>query len=145
MFEPKRVFEKISYLQYPAMLAGLYFVAKPYFVGFDSIWEHYNYAMIFMGLGISLSTLQDTTKTQNSFSKKVWQDPKKGKVAIIVIAMMALLFVLIGLFGIYFSTNEILKQLAFGTIVLGIGIIGMLKAALEIFENHRLDKNQKLQ
>ena len=141
MFNPKRVFEKISYLQYPSMIVALLFTLKPYFFGFETIWENYNYAMIFFGLGISLSTLQDTTKTQNNFSKKIWQDPKKGKIAIIFMALLAALFILVGLFGIYVSTNEIIKQLAFGTIVLGIGYIGLLKTAIEIFENHRMDKN----
>lgn len=140
MFNPKKVFEKISYLQYPSMIVALLFTLKPYFFGFETIWENYNYAMIFFGLGISLSTLQDTSKTQNNFSKKIWQDPKKGKIAIIFMALLAALFILVGLFGIYVSTNEIIKQLAFGTIVLGIGYIGMLKTAIEIFENHRMDK-----
>lgn len=141
MFNPKKVFEKISYLQYPAMLLGLFFTIKPYFVGFDTIWENYNYALIFIGLGISLSTLQDTNKTQNNLSKKIWQDPKKGKIAIVGIAILAAAFIIVGLYGLYVSPNEVLKQLAFGTIVLGIGLIGMLKSAIEIFENHRVDKN----
>lgn len=144
MFDPKNIFQKISYLQYPVMLIALYYAFKPYIVGFDSIWENYNYTLIFMGLGISLSTLQDTTKTQNTFSRKIWENPKKGRIAIIVIALMALFLILIGLYGVYLSSSEALNQLSFGTIVLGIGMIGLLKAALEVFENHRLDKKTKI-
>jgi hypothetical protein len=143
MFEPKNIFQKISYLQYPAMLIALFYIFKPYVVGFDTIWENYNFALIFMGLGISLSTLQDTTKTQNELSRKVWVDPKKGKIAIMIITCFAAFLIFLGLYGVYLSSNEILEQLSFGTIVLGIGAIGLLKTAIEMFENHRSDKNSR--
>lgn len=97
-----------------------------------------------MGLGISLSTLQDTTKTQNEVSRKVWEDPKKGKIAIVVITFLAAFLIFIGFYGVYLSSSEILEQLAFGTIVLGIGVVGLLKSAVEMFENHRSDKKSIL-
>ena len=140
MFDPRTVFQKISYLQYPVMLIALYYSFKPYIVGFDTIWENYNLTLVFMGLGISLSTLQDTTKTQNKLSRKIWESPKKGKIAIILITIMSLLIILTGLYGVYLSTSEILKELSYGTIVLGIGVLGLLKASIEMYENHRLDK-----
>lgn len=140
MFNPRNFFQKISYIQYPMMLIGLFYAFKPYFVGFDTIWENYNYAFIFIGLGISFSTLQDTTKTQNKFSQKIWENPKKGKVILISMSCTALFLVLIGLYGIYVSESEVLEQLSYGIIVLGIGFVGMLKVAIEMFENHRLDK-----
>lgn len=144
MFEPRNIFQKISYLQYPFMIIALYYIVKPYVVGFDTIWENYNYSLIFMGLGISLSTLQDTTKTQNELSRKVWEDPKKGKIAIFIFTFFAAFLILIGFYGVLISTSEILMQLAFGTIVLGIGVIGLLKSAIEMFENHRSDKKLPL-
>ena len=123
------------------MLIGIFYIFKPIIYGFENMWEDYNYALIFYGLGISFSTLQDTTKTQNKFSRKIWENPKKGKAALVSIGLMALFFLVMGLSGIYFSESEILKQLSFGLIVLGIGVIGLLKTAVEMFENHRLDKN----
>lgn len=138
----KKIFQKVSYLQYPLMLVAIYFVMKPYFTGFETIWEDYNFALIFMGLGISFSTLQDTTKTQNKFSKNVWQNPKKGKIALGIMAVITFYIILSGLFGIYFSESKILQELSFGMVVLGIGMIGLLKAAGEMFDNHRLDQNQ---
>ena len=122
------------------MLLGGYYAVKPYIFGFETIWENYNYVLIFMGLGVSLSTLQDTTKAQNKLSKKVWENPKKGKRMLSLLAFAALFFISMGLYGVFIAYNEILKQLAFGTIVFGIGIVGLLKAAIEMFENHRLDK-----
>lgn len=140
MSSARDLFHKISYLQYPLMAVALFYAFKPYVVGFDTIWVNYNFMLIFGGLGVSLSTLQDTSKTQNKFSKRVWENPKKGKLMLGLMASMALSLILIGLFGMYLSTSEIIQQLAIGTIVFGIGLIGLLKAALEMFENHRLDK-----
>jgi protein-S-isoprenylcysteine O-methyltransferase Ste14 len=130
------------------MFVALFFAFKPYFNGFemnaekaDLIFKNLNNVLIFMGLGISFSTLQDTTKTQNKMSRKVWENPKKGKLAILLISLLTLSFILIGLTG-YFSTNENkLKELSIGIIIFGIGLIGLLKAAIEMFENHRKDKN----
>lgn len=140
MFNTRNVFHKISYVQYPLVLIGMFYAFKPYYEGFDTIWENYNYTLIFFGLGVSFSTLQDTTKVQNKFSKKIWENSKKGKLALVIAGLMALSFVLMGLFGIYSSKNEVLQQVSFGMLVLGIGLIGMLKASIEMFENHRLDK-----
>jgi len=42
---------------------------------------------------------------------------------------------------LYFSKDEIPNNITFGILVLGIGVIGMLKSAIEMFENHRKDKN----
>jgi len=134
-------FHYISYLQYPLMLIAVYYGIRPYIDGFDTVWTNYNNMLIFMGLGISFSTLQDTRKTQNKVSKKIWESPVKGKIFLAFLSLLILFFILIGLYGIYISDSDILQQLSFGTIVVGIGLIGMLKAAIEMFENHRLDKD----
>ncbi len=131
------------------MFLGLFFSMKPYFNGLeylktnpDIIFENFNNALIFIGLGISFSTLQDTTKTQNTFSKRVWENPKKGKIYILYSTILTFATLSFGLFGYFFSKNEKIIQLSFGIIVLGIGLIGFLKTGLEIFENHRLDKKK---
>ncbi len=140
MFEPKNILNKISYLQYPFMLISGYYIVQPYIVGFDTIWENYNLALLFMGIAISLSTLQDTTKMQNEMSRKIWEDPKKGKRMLIALRLLAFGCIAIGIFGASVSTNEALKELSYGIIVLGIGLIGMLNTAMDLFDNHRLDK-----
>ena len=139
----KTFFHSLSYFQYPLLLTALFFMFQPYFIGFEMIWENYNNALIFLGLAISFSTLQDTTKTQNKFSKNIWEHPRKGKVGLLVIGVLTLSFILSGLYGIYISKSPILEQVAYGMFVLGIGMLGMLKGAMEMFENHRLDKKAK--
>ena len=95
-----------------------------------------------MGIAISLSTLQDTKKMQNEMSRKIWENPKKGKTMLVALALLAFGCITIGIFGSSVSTNEALKELSFGVIVLGIGLIGMLNTAMDLFENHRLDKKE---
>jgi hypothetical protein len=140
MVNTKQLFHYISYLQYPLMLIGTYYAFKPIIFGYDSMWEDYNTLLIFSGLGISFSTLQDTSKTQNTLSKRIWENPKYGKIALTAIAAMALLFILTGMATLFGMSESDLKELSLGLIVFGIGMIGMLKAAIEMFENHRADK-----
>lgn len=144
----KSIFHYISYLQYPLILIGFYFALSPYMMGMeklrenpDLIFENLNNLLIFMGLAVSFSSLQDTTKTQNNFSKKIWENPKKGKITIITMSVMILLILIMGLIGYLNANNGILKNLAVGLIILGLGMFGFLKAAIEMFENHRKDKN----
>lgn len=144
----KKIFHYISYLQYPLMLIGLYFAFKPYLSGLDQlkdnpeiIFKNLNSLLIFMGLAVSFSSLQDPSKTQNEVSRKIWEDPKKGKVMIMVMCFSIFAFLTMGLIGYYFTEVGVLKDLSIGIIVLGLGMFGILKTAIEMFENHRKDKN----
>ena len=145
----KILFHKISYLQYPMMLCGLYFAIMPYTYLFgeelkigDRFLGDLNHALIFMGLGISFSTLQDTTKTQNNFSKKIWETPKKGKRAILFITLFTFLILALGLYLFLFAEKQKIKELSFGIIALGIGLVGLLKAAMEMFDYHKIEEQE---
>ncbi len=143
----KNNFHKISYLQYPLMVIAIFYALRPFYYlfnksenFFDLYLNDVNSFLVFMGLAISFSSLQDTTKTQNNYSKKIWENPKKGKIAINLMIAMIILFLTLGMIG-FFSTNDSkLKELSFGLLVFGIGYLGLLKSAMEMFENHRLDK-----
>lgn len=135
-----RLFHAASYLQYPLLLISLFFVVQPYFTGFGGFWQSFNKALIFAGVAISFSTLQDTTRTQNAFSRRIWQDPRKGTRALIVLALSAAAMLVAGLYGFLAAPPGIVQEVAFGLLMLGIGYVGLLKAAIEMFENHRLDK-----
>ena len=141
--QAKKIFHRISYLQYPLMAISVYY----YVLFFISLikdktnWEELNSFLIFVGIAISFSTLQDTKKTQNKFSKKIWESPKNGRIILLILSLMAFFLIIFGLSILYYSNNVILKNIAFGIIVLGIGLVGMLKSAIEMFENHRKDKN----
>ena len=143
-----RLFHLVSYLQYPFHLWGLYHIVKVYIVlfgGFDGNLEpmlpDIQNSLIFIGIGMSFSTLQDTKKTQNNISKKIWQSPTKGKIFIFSLAASNLFMFVLGISGLYVSQDNALSEVSLGLIVFAIGILGVLKAAMEMFENHRLDKN----
>lgn len=146
----KAFFHYISYLQYPLMFTALFFSFYPYFHGFEQLNENpelflqnINSMLIFMRLGVSFSSLQDTTKTQNKFSEKIWKHPTKGKIMITIISLMILSFLIFGIIGYYNAKVGVLKELSTGIIILGLGMLGLLKASVEMFENHRIDKNNK--
>lgn len=96
-----------------------------------------------MGLGISFSTLQDTTTTQNEISRQIWESPVKGKRMIIASSVATFIIISIGIIGLFSPLESIIEQISIGLIAMGIGLIGMLKAMIEMFENHRMDKNPK--
>jgi uncharacterized membrane protein len=50
--------------------------------------------------------------------------------------LFTLFLLFFGIFGIFFSTSEMLKEIAFGLMVLAIGMLGMLKAAIEMAQHH---------
>ena len=147
MKNTRQLFHLLSYLQYPLMLVVLYYYGLLILsmVQRETDWSALNNALIFLGIQVGFSTLQDTTKTQNKVSRKVWESPKKGKIMIYTIAFLVLLFLVFGLFGYFSSEQNIHKQISFGLIVLGIGILGMLKSAIEMFEHHRQDKQIETQ
>jgi hypothetical protein len=104
-------------------------------------WSELNYMLILIGLALSFSTLQDTTTTQNKFSERIWKSPKKGKYTLIIMSVFASLLILGGLIFMYLSKDDLTNSVAVGVMVLGIGYIGILKSAIEMYENHRVDKN----
>jgi hypothetical protein len=139
----KHWFHKVSYLQYPLMLVGLYYAYKPLVFGFDSAWADYNVMLVFMGLGISMSTLQDTQKTQNKISLRIWQNPKYTRWALIYLLILIGCVLLFGMYCLFITGNSHLKELSFGVIALGIGLIGLLKSAMEMAENFSRKKSDE--
>lgn len=145
----KQFFHYVSYLQYPLVITAMVFAVKPYMSGLeqsdefiDDFLKNTNIVFIFLGLGISFSTLQDTTKTQNKISRKVWENPRKAKIIIFIVAFFVFLLLSLGISGLFTIKETELKNLSIGIIVLGIGVLNMLKSAIELFEYHRLDKKK---
>lgn len=139
----KDYFNALSYLQYPLIAIalvyyGLYMLSL---VQGDTDWSKINYTLLFYGIAISFSTLQDTRKTQNKLSENVWKNPRRGKIFLVLLSLLALGFIAGGLFGVMYSQQPIHQEISLGLTVVGIGLVGMLKAAVEMFEHHRIDKN----
>lgn len=129
-------FHKASYIQYPLMILAVGYFYKPIFAGFDSMWIDYNYGLIFMGLGLSFATLQDTTKTQNKFSKRIYENPVWAGRFLLYILTLVVLFLVCGIYGLFAADTEIISSLSYGLLSLGVGLIGVLKAAGEMAHYH---------
>ena len=146
----KQTFHIISYLQYGFLVIAMYFMLQPVISGTihqDDSLKHilisYNKMLIFMGLAISFSSLQDTKKVSMKFEKKIWQNPKKAVPFLIYMTLLPVFTIGFGIYGYFLTSNPLLKELSFGSIVLGIGLIGFLKVALEIYDNHQRRVEEK--
>lgn len=137
MPDAKKTFHIISYLQYPFMIVSIYYCYREFVMNGAPSFPDINKGLMYLGLGVSFSTLQDTTKTQNSISRRVFENPRYAQRFIVIVSVLVGLFVAIGLFGTLISNNSILNELAIGCLGLGIGMMGMLKAVIEMAEHHR--------
>lgn len=137
----KDIFHALSYLQYPLIgVALVYYTLFMISLSSEADWPQLNLALIFYGIAVSFSTLQDTRKTQNKLSERVWKSPRKGKFFLFMMSVLSISFMALGLAGMIYSEQKIHQDIALGLIVIGISLVGMLKAAIEMFENHRLDR-----
>ncbi len=135
----RKIFHTISYLQYPLMLVAIFYAFRPYTNGFSSIWTDFNLVLIYAGLGITLSTLQDTSKVQNTLSKKVWANKKLSKFFLIFLTFFTFTIIGLGLYGMLSAHQGPFKNMSIGTLIFGIGMIGFLKIGIEMAENHGQD------
>lgn len=143
----RQFFHYISYLQYPLVAASFIFYV-PFMQTLASgepNLELLDNFLIVIGVGLSFSTMQDTTRTQNKLSKKVWESPRMGKVFLVFLSVITFFLIVTGLILLLApgDFNSTLQEIAVGILMLGVGLLGLLQAAIEMFENHRLDKNPK--
>lgn len=139
----RQFFQYLSYLQYPFMAVALYYALQCVLVGSQgrsAILDALNYTLLFAGIGIGLSSLQDPTKTQNKLSRRIWESPTKGKWMLVLFAIEAFVPIILGLYGAFRATDTALNQLSLGMVALGLGMIGLLKTAIEMRENFRTDR-----
>ena len=141
------VFQWVSYLQYPAMLAAIAYTAKSAWTashmgpaGWSPVFDDWNYVLLYAGISVGLSSLQDSTRTQNDVSRRVWQDPRKGRWMLMLLSAYAMGAMVVGLMGAYMAESTVVNQLSLGLMAFGLGMVGLLKTAIEMREHHRLDK-----
>jgi hypothetical protein len=141
------VFQWLSYLQYPALLVALGYAAKSGWSlsrvgasGWAPVYDGLNYVLLYAGVGIGLSSLQDPTRTQNAMSRRVWQDPRKGRWMLLLLTFYTLTAMVGGLVGAYLADTTAMNQVSLGLVAFGLGMVGLLKTAIEMREHHRQDK-----
>lgn len=139
----KNLFHRLSYLQYPLVLVAFILLIKPLLKGFDYLssnpeylFNTYSRALIFFGVTLSFSALQDPSRTSLWFENKIWQNPKKAKVLISITLITTFIFLISGLLGLTMSGSS-QREFSIGSIVLAIGLLGYLKFQIEVFEIHK--------
>lgn len=135
-----KIFHYLSYVSLPFLLIAVFYTYKPLVYGLETMWEDYNIALTFMGIGLSFASLVDPTK-KNKFSKKIYGHPRVSKIFLIYVTCLFLIIFSFGLYSLFFSNNEKLNELAVGVIVLGIGVLSLLRLAIEMVKNHAADIN----
>lgn len=118
-FTNQSLFKRI-WLCFPA--SGIYF-------------QNYNSALVFFGLTLSFAALQDSQKTSLRYEKRIWSNPKKARTVIFFTLFTMALFFITGLLG-FIVKESIIKEFAYGSLVLAIGLLGYFKLQMVIFENH---------
>jgi hypothetical protein len=146
-YSARDVFQGLSYLQYPALLVATAYAAKSGWsasfaraTGWSQVYDDLNYVLLYAGVGIGLSSLQDPTRTQNELSRRVWQDPRKGRWMLVLLGAYTLGAMALGLAGAYMAGSTVASQLSLGLVAFGLGLVGLLKTAIEMREHHRLDR-----
>ncbi|MBH9576961.1 hypothetical protein [Inhella proteolytica] len=145
--EARQVFQWLSYAQYPALLVTTVYMVQAVIAltafrtaGWGPVFDLLNLVLLYGGVAIGLSSLQDPSKTQNKISRRVWMDPAKGRVLLWVLALEAFVPIALGLVGASLAKDTVVSQLALGLVAFGLGMIGLLKTAIEMREHHRLDR-----
>lgn len=59
----------------------------------------------------------------------------------ISMSLFAAPLIISGLIFLYLSKDDLTNSVAVGVMVLGIGYIGIVKSGIEMYENHRIEKN----
>ena len=145
--EARQVFQWLSYLQYPLLAVALVYMCRVMqaawsikATGLVPVFEEANHVLLYAGVAIGLSSLQDPRKTQNRLSLRIWQDPTKGRLMLWVLALEAFVPITIGLVGATLASDTVVSELALGLVAFGLGMIGLLKTAIEMREHHRSDR-----
>lgn len=136
MLSIKRWFHRLSFVQYPLLAAAVFYCYRPFFSGFEQVFSDINLGLVFFGLAISFATLQDTTKTHYKLAERIFSHPRWSKVIITTIGIEIIFFLLAGLAGIFTAKLPGLTEVAYGMMMLALGMIGMLKSAVEMAEYH---------
>lgn len=130
----RRWFHLLSFLQYPLLVPAVFFCYRPFFNELEGLFQDLNAGLVFFGLAISFSTLQDTTKTHYKLAERLFRNPRIsfGFLALLIVEIVV--FIVAGLVGMMSTSDSALKEVSFGIIVFGLGLTGLLKSAVEMAE-----------
>jgi hypothetical protein len=91
----KKTFHLLSLMQHPFGFAAMayYVIFMISLVKGAADWNVMNNILLLVGISMSFATLQDTSKVKGKISKKIWSNRKLGTIALILIAILAIMFI----------------------------------------------------
>ncbi len=133
-----KIFHYISFLQYPFLIIALYYCYKPLIFDNQNFAENYNLGLLFIGIGLSFTSLADIKK-RTKLGDKIFGNPKNAKLWIIYLGILVLSIFSLAIITMFFTKKPELNQISIGLFVLGIGTIGLLRMNLEIIKTYQPD------
>jgi len=115
------------------MAFALFFIYRPIINKSYNLLNDFNLGLVLMGLAITFSTLQDTKKTQNKLSQKIWSNKKYA--SRVIVYFLILIFTLFALAMFWqWKGDAALQGLSWGVLSIAMGLIGVVKSGLEMAE-----------
>jgi len=119
----------------------LYYCYEPIFKGIKTfsvtdLAKNYNLALLFMGIGLSFTSLADISK-RTKLGDKIFGKRKIAKRWIIYIGLLIITIFTLAIIAKFFTNNQAFNEVSIGLFVLGIGMIGLLRMNLEIIKTYQ--------
>ena len=138
-----KIFHYISFVQYPFLVIALYYCYKPIIFGFDNfntdeIIASYNSGLLFLGIGLSFTSLADINK-RTKLGDKIFGKRKNARRWLIYVGTLIFAIFAMAIILTFFGGDKKVEGLSTGLFVLGIGMIGILRMNLEIIRSYQKD------
>lgn len=125
-----KYFHYLSYLQYVFLVWALFYWIM-IFIGSKSYQNIYiNYSLILFGISISFTSFYNL-KNKKGFSDKLFLKPKLFKVYIVYVLVLSFSLLFWGIYLYFFAASGKSSDISIGLIVLGIGVLNLLKMSIE--------------
>jgi len=103
-----------------------------------AVTDDINIGLIFMGIALSFSSLANKRK-KSKIGEKVFGSERNTKIWLIYLIVLFFALLGLGLYSMLKANNEALQNMATGLIVLGIGVIGLLKSSMDIAHYYQVE------
>lgn len=133
-----KLIHSLHYLQYPFLIIGLGYSFKKYFIENSDKWADMNMSLLFFGIGLSFAGFADVKKI-GGWSKKIMRHPRMSKLFIFYSILLSFGLMATGFYAMFQIKNSAFKEVSIGLIVLGIGVISLIKMSVELMESNAVE------
>lgn len=98
--------------------------------------EDINNGLLFLGIALSFTSLIDINR-RTRVGDYIYGNPRRSAIWLSYLCILILGLFGLGIYGQFFSEKEGIKAVATGFMVLGIGVLSLLRMTLEIIKTYR--------